>query len=273
MNAYFKLKNDPYLNESFTQNGISKLYSYPDYIKNKADGLRVRINQYPVDDLIRYTDWIANKLTSENPFDYVSDPIQPVNDLIEFKVDIKKRDKLASDVFYTERSFVYQQPTYGGTRVDFSLGLAASYFFDAPSYALAFSPSTTSQELQIVQDSKDLVAASLVGLVSMSRRQTKYIALGGSAGLGIDVLHGKVQISNFFIGPSMLFGKKDRIFFTSGASLRNIGKLKSGYNVGYNVGKVTEISSFIADKYKVGWFVALSYSLTKDAKQMIKSFK
>lgn len=272
-NAYFRLKNDPYLDGSFTGNGITKLYSYPDYIKSKADGLYARINQYPIDDIIKYTDWIANKLTSENPFNYISDPIQPVNDLIEFKIDIKKRNKMASDVFYTERSFVFQQPTFGGTRVDFSLGLAASYFFDAPTYSLAFTPDSDSQELVITEDSKDLVAGSLVGLITMSRRQTKYIAWGGSAGLGIDVLNGKIQISNFFIGPTILFGKKDRIFFTAGPALRNIGKLKSGYNVGYNVGKVTEISSFIADKYKVGWFVSLSYSLTKDAKQMIKSFR
>lgn len=104
----------------------------------------------------------------------------------------------------------------------------------------------------------------------MTNRGSKYVAFGGSAGLGIDINNGRIQMSNFFIGPTVVLGKYDRLMFTPGLALRNVGKLKSGYEVANTV--ITEsndIDTVLSDNYKLGFFVALTYNLTNNVRDKI----
>lgn len=272
-NTYASLKYEPTLANFFKTSGIDKLFAHPDHLKEKADATYNRISQLPIDIYLKQSQWIATILETEDPFIYRSIPLQPVNDLIEFKVDITKRNKLMPNAYYKEMSFVYHQPVYGGTRVDFSLGLALSYFPNTPTYETGYNNIPDSSQLSIYQTSNDMIAPSLLGLITMSHRKTRYVAYGVSAGLGIDVVNGKVQLSNFFFGPSMIFGKFDRLLLSGGGSVRNVQRLKSGYSIGSPAGQITDISSVLADKYKIGMFLSVTYSLTSNAKKMMKEFR
>jgi hypothetical protein len=70
----------------------------------------------------------------------------------------------------------------------------------------------------------------------------------------------------------MLIGKKDRIFFTLGASLKNVRELKDGY-LGLQVPAADDLTSYSRDKYRVGIFASLTYSLTRDARALIKNLR
>lgn len=278
-NLFASLKYDPELQQGLSKSGLEKLYAYPNYIKDRADELHSRIIKLPINTYLTQSEWIATKLDSEDAFIFRSVPLQPINDWFEFKVDISKKHESISKDYYIERSFYYHQPTYGGTRVDFSIGLAASYFWNTEVYDLGYvssaetPESAETSELRIYEKSGYLSAPSVLGLVTMSVRRTKYAAYGGSAGLGIDVLNGKVQLSNFFIGPTLLLGKFDRIFLSIGASVRNVQQLQSGFEENGTAGGATKISQILEDKYNVGGFVSISYSLTDNAKKMLQSLK
>ena len=143
--------------------------------------------------------------------------------------------------------------------------MAAAYYGKVSRYAIGL-------ENQLKSYEKKIISSSLIGMVTMSYRRTGYTSFGGSAGMGLDVVGGKIQISNFFIGPTILMGKKDRIFFTLGASLKNVRELKDGYE-GLKVPVADDLTSYSGDKYRVGVFASLTYSLTKDARALIKSLR
>ncbi|GAA6764658.1 hypothetical protein AAFH68_05900 [Flavobacterium sp. CGRL1] len=200
----------------------------------------------------------------------MSSPIQPIGDVVSFDVDIKAKNK-TSEKILDERKFRHQEFTRGGTRIDFGLGLAASYFKNTPVYELQVKQVDNLSQITIQQKSDELIVPSLVGLATMSRRSSTYTCLGGSAGLGIDVVNGKIQLSNFFAGPSITFGRYERLTFTTGASFRNVQQLKPGYDVGSIVTETSDdIENYLTDKYKVGFFASLTFVLTKGVKENLK---
>ncbi len=263
--SYVKLYTMNNLDLIMEKSGIDKLLSYPKFQKEKADQLNLWFAKYHPDEIIKQAFLVTTQLDNLENYTVKSDPFQPENDMIEFKINIEPRDKTKIDKNYKPRSFVYRQAIYGGTRVDFSLGLAAAYYGKVSRYEIGL-------ENQLKNYEKKLVSSSLIGMVTMSYRRTGYTSFGGSAGMGLDVVGGKIQISNFFIGPTILMGKKDRIFFTLGASLKNVRELKDGYE-GLKVPVAEDLTSYSRDKYRVGVFASLTYSLTKDARALIKSLR
>lgn len=271
--AYFRLIYTPALDSIMEPSGIAKAQAYPNFLKAKADGISKWFADYAAKDIIEQALWVASVISDSARYNFHSSPIQPENDLLQFEVKIAKRRSIHRNALYREKNFTYRQPLYGGTRVDFSLGLAASYYANAPTFEL----DTASRITKAGSDY--MVAPAVLGMITMSRRKTGYIAWGGSAGLGLDINEGKIQLSNFFIGPTMLLGKSERIFLSLGASLKDVGRLKSGYEYttaerpGTEIPPTSDLSSYMAKHYKIGFFASITYSLTKDALAMIKSLR
>lgn len=263
--SYVKLLTMNNLDLIMEKSGIDKILSYPKFQKEKADQLNIWFVKYHSDEVIKQAFLATTQLDNLENYTVESDPFQPENDMVQFKINIEPRDKTKSEKNYKHRNFTYRQAIYGGTRVDFSLGLAAAYYGNISRYEIGIDNKLTTYE-------KKFVSSSLIGMVTMSYRRTGYIAYGGSAGMGMDVVGGKVQISNFFVGPTMLMGKKERIFLTIGASLKNIRELKDGYD-GLQVPATDDLTSYSRDKYKVGVFASLTYSLTRDARALIKNLR
>lgn len=263
--VYVKLYTMNNLDLIMEKSGIDKLLSYPKFQKEKADQLYLWFAKYHSEEIIKQAFLVTTQLGNLENYTVKSDPFQPENDMVEFKINIELRDKAKISKNDKSRNFIYRQAIYGGTRVDFSLGLAAAYYGKVSRYEIGL-------ENQLKTYEKKLVSSSLIGMVTMSYRRTGYTSFGGSAGMGLDVVGGKIQISNFFIGPTILMGKKDRIFFTLGASLKNVRELKDGYE-GLKVPVADDLTSYSRDKYRVGVFASLTYSLTKDARALIKSLR
>lgn len=266
---YSNLKYNPYLSKFLNYGGITKLYAHADYIKELADQMSNEVIDMNIPIVLQKIQHLLELLEEEEAYQYVSAPIQPTQDAAIFKIKIQKKADNNSDVS-DEKSFKHTEFTYGGTRVDFSLGLAASYFKNAEVYEFGVRNDST----VLSKKSDKLIAPALVGLITMSYRRTQYFSLGASAGLGIDVVNGKVQLSNFFIGPTVLFGKYDRLFLTGGLSLRNVQQLKSGYKVDDVVTSgADDINNYLSDKYSVGGFLSLTYNLTKGVRANVKKLK
>ena len=110
-------------------------------------------------------------------------------------------------------------------------------------------------------------------MFTASYRNARHIAIGASVGLGIDATNGKLQLNNFFAGPSLIWGKQERVSLTLGGSLKSIPKLKSNYTVGQEVGNETDIVKFTREQYKFGFFISVTYNLTKGVKKQLKNVK
>jgi hypothetical protein len=268
---YKHLKYNPQLDSLLDYGGQIKLYANAEAFKLIADNMNTYATQVNFEQLLTTTAQTIIFLSQEKAYNVTSYPIQASNDVLIFNLKINKKIKNTCD-FLNNRNFTHSEFTYGGTRLDFSIGLAGSYFNATPVYELSTTAVKDSTSvIKINPKANNLTVPSLVLLTTMSYRKAGYVAFGGSAGLGVDVANGKIQLSNFFVGPSILFGKFERMMLTAGASIRNVGQLKSGYKVGGNV-TTSDLNSYISDKYKIGTFIAITYHLTKKAKSNINQF-
>lgn len=112
----------------------------------------------------------------------------------------------------------------------------------------------------------------MIAIVTITNRSTGYGAIGASAGLGVDVVSGKIQMSNFFIGPTLILGKYDRMMFTAGAALRNVGNLKGDYKINDVITQSNDVNTVLSDNYKIGFFLALTYNLTENVRSKISNY-
>lgn len=272
---YSNLKYNPYLSEYLNYGGLTKLFAQADYMKELADRIHLEVSDLNLELIFDKMRHMISLLKSTSTYEYISAPLQPKQDAIVFDIKITKKENNQAHIS-EQKSFKHTEFTRGGTRIDFSIGLSASYFSHSNTYEFGFAtdPTTNEPYTTLAQKNSSLTVPSLVGLVTMSRRRVQNAAYGVSAGLGIDVVNGKIQLSNFFMGPTILFGKYERIFVTLGPTFRNVGQLKSGYSVGDRVNQNTDsIENFLTDKYKIGWFAAITFNLTKGVKANYKKLK
>lgn len=264
--VYYKLIYTNTLDDVLEASGVAKMKAYPEYLWKKAESLNKILDTYPIQKIVGEAVAIAERLTDSNGYEIASDPIQPEGDILQFKVEVKKNDNIKREGMYIEREFFYKQPLYGGFRMDWSIGLAGSMYPNTATYTL-----DADSKIQKTDD-KHLFSPAFVGLATMSKRKTGYLAWGASGGMGLDINSGKVQISNFYAGATLLLGRKERLFITAGLSVKNVRKIRNGL-VGQKVTPSSDLSSFMLDKYKLGPFLSLSYSLTKESVNLIKTLK
>ncbi|MDX6184086.1 hypothetical protein SGQ44_18135 [Flavobacterium sp. Fl-77] len=266
--AYNKLKDVNDLTTYFDETSLKKYFDDIDLLMDNAKKIKLKGELINFEKLAQQVQRVIHLLEKNETYEYISAPIQPKNDMATFDVVIKA--KIKDIEVDNSRSFTHSVSVKGGTRIDFSIGLAASYFSNTNVYEIY----TINGQNKIGLKSKNLTVPSLVTMISMTNRTTKYGAIGGSAGLGIDTNNGKIQLSNFFIGPTLILGKYDRIMLTVGAAIRNVGKLKNGYVINDTIiTQSSDITTVLSDNYKVGFFIGLTYNLTNNVRNKISNYK
>lgn len=263
-----KINNIDGLEDYFDKSSLKKYFSEIDSAFDNAKKIKFKEELIDFEKLSNQVKRIINLLEKEETYEYISSPVQPKNDLATFEVEITAKNK---DVeVNNSRKFKHSEFVRRGTRIDFSMGLAGSYYSNAKVYEIY----TVNGQNKVGLKSENLTVPSIIAMMSMTSRSSKYLAIGGSAGLGIDINNGKIQIGNFFIGPTLILGKYDRLMFTPGVALRNVGKLKNGFKLDDTILEQTsDINSVLTDNYKLGFFVALTYNLTKNVRDKISNYK
>lgn len=267
--SYNKLKDIDELETYIDKSSLKKYFSEIDLVFDNAKKIKFKEELFDFEKLSNQVKRIINLLAKEETYEYISAPVQPKNDLVTFEVEIIAKNKDVVEVD-NSRKFEHKEFVRRGTRIDFSMGFAGSYFSNAKVYEIY----TDSIGNKVGLKRDNLTVTSIIAMMSMTSRSSKYLAIGGSAGLGIDIANGKIQIGNFFIGPTLVLGKYDRLMFTPGVALRNVGQLKKGITVDETtLDQVNTIDAVLTENYKLGFFVALTYNLTKNVRDKISKYK
>ncbi len=142
--------------------------------------------------------------------------------------------------------------TYGGLKVNASVGISFTSFFDRPQ---AYSV----RDSLIVGDDEDAflpVISSFVHFYPQSRRQ---VSVGGTFGIGLGVGGDDAGLQNFFFGPSLILGKGQRVVFSTGLMGGRVERLAQGYEVGdlYELGQTLPTKEI----YELGYFLGISFNL------------
>ncbi|MBK7869842.1 MAG: hypothetical protein IPJ74_03700 [Saprospiraceae bacterium] len=145
-------------------------------------------------------------------------------------------------------------PVAGGFKVNASIGVAFGQFFDRPESYFVRDDIIRSED----KDSFFPVVSSFFHFYGQSKGN---ISFGGAFGIGLPITGDSAgQSASFFLGPSLIIGRGERLVLNTGIMGSRVERLAQGYRVG---------DSFISDAnvvptkdvYEMGFFMGLSFNL------------
>jgi len=141
----------------------------------------------------------------------------------------------------------------GGLRISTGFGVGFSRLFEP---AQEFS----ARDNAIVADESGVVQPALSTYIHFYPGNRSGLGLAGTFGIGIPLSTANLTSLNFFLGPSLMFGRGQRIVLSGGFTAGPTQRLGKGYNVGDffdpNAGDIPTRTS-----YDLGYFLGISFNI------------
>jgi hypothetical protein len=237
-------------------------------IKFAVDELTQAINTKDLSSKLRRAKAINSVLKNNKAYEMSSSPIQPLEDYVTFEIEIKNRDDQSQYEYNDERKFTYMEYTQGGVRFDFSTGVVFDFGNQPTTYQLT--DADVNNNKQIIGTSKNDFTPTLAGMFHTSFRRNGMWAFGLTLGASLNIE--TFQLNSLFPGISLLIGKKQKFVFTTGPAFKQVETLKSNYETDtpYNEASLPSSSDLTSKQFKIGYFVGITYNLTKEQKGTFK---
>lgn len=112
----------------------------------------------------------------------------------------------------------------------------------------------------IVADNSDFVQPSLATFIHFYANNRRGPTLAGTFGLGIPLSGSNISAINFYLGPSLMIGRGQRIVISTGLLAGPVKRLAKGLHVGDefdpNGGDIP-----LQTRYELGYFVGISFNM------------
>lgn len=179
-------------------------------------------------------------------------------DQLTYEVEIQLQEEVANRLGMSEGQTFRKRSvlvsTYGGFKINASVGV---------SFVHALKPVEDYfvREGLIGSRQASQFFPSLVSFLHFYSLGKHHLSWGGSFGIGLPLWDGSQgQSPAFFLGPSVLLGKRDRLVFTAGLAGASVKRLDEGILPGDRFDAFNgEIPVF--SHYELGLFVGLSFNL------------
>ena len=181
-------------------------------------------------------------------------------DQLTYEVEVQLQEQVAQRLGMGEgqtfRKRAVMVSTYGGFKINASVGVGFVRFLEPVEEYFV-------REGLIGSRQANQFFPSLVSFLHFYTLGKRHLSWGGSFGLGLPLWDGNPgQSPAFFLGPSILLGKRDRLVFSAGLAGASVKRLDEGLQPGdrfdaYN-GEIPVFSH-----YELGMFVGLSFNLLK----------
>ncbi|MCB9082160.1 MAG: hypothetical protein H6555_10660 [Lewinellaceae bacterium] len=217
------------------------------------------VHDLPLEDLInlRYT---YEELQSNN-FTYVYRHTAD-SDKLTFTITLNPVDSLKTQGIKSRTLAPVEIKSYGGLRINTSVGLSFAQFFKRPQEFFI-------RDGIVLADNKDQFFPMVTTFAHFYGQAQKGVSVGGSFGVGIPLGSGgnnsSLQSVAFYMGPSFVFGRDQRVVFSTGLMGGKVDKLSEGYKVGdaylSSTGEPT-----VKGVYELGYFLGISFNLLPTGK-------
>ncbi len=177
--------------------------------------------------------------------------LEPEGDINKISIKLVPLDSLKSSQVPERNLSEVKVTGYGGIKVNASLGLSFAGFFDRPQdYFL--------NDGVIVGDDLDPFLPIMTSFFHFYPESRSNLSVGGTFGLGIALGGDNAGLQNYFLGPSFIFGKGQRIVLSGGLMTGKVDRLSRGLEVGDPFD-----SEFIPTKsiFELGYFLGISFNL------------
>lgn len=252
--------------------GIADLDDQMEYIYNSSDtilsNLEDNIEKFKnidIDDADIDIDPESHKLTmaqlrqvseeiKSNNFKYSFSPIQADGDEVELEISFARKNEFGDYDKY--KSLTQKIPVTGTWKISGGVGLCFGSFGKAQE-------KYTVSDNRIIADKMDEFIPVVASFAHFYKTSEKNLNLGGTFGIGLPLIGGdNIQSASFFIGPTALIGKNQRLLLSAGFMGAKTEQLSSAYNVGDSFTNAPELLPKTSS-YKVGFFVGLSFAVLR----------
>ncbi len=143
---------------------------------------------------------------------------------------------------------------FGGMRVRASVGLNFGQFFNRPQ-------SFYVRDSMLQSGDKDAFVPVMTSFVHFYAPSARSMSIAGSFGVGFPLGGGEsLQSISFFLGPSLLLGKGERIVLNAGIMGGKVERLSQGYQIG-DVYTGDAIQLPTKSVYELGYYLGVSFNL------------
>ncbi|MGD9977590.1 MAG: hypothetical protein AB7S54_06610 [Bacteroidales bacterium] len=180
-------------------------------------------------------------------------------DEIDINVQIKRKTD-SKDV----KSYSYSAYVYGGFKINFNAGFVFDFFSIDRKYS--FKP-VDSQSVSLIKDKNKFPCTPSIAIFTNAYFSQKgMVNYGLSLGLGVD----QNSNSNYYVGPSLIIGREQRLVIALGLSVSQKDVLKSRYSVGEIFLNDTKPDSedLVEKSWIPGLFFLIGFNLNTIKKQV-----
>jgi hypothetical protein len=271
--AYFLMKYNEIFNDDLFYKIATNDASYANLVKLKFDNIKTEVetiyNLVNLNELrkkLSNVEILDSVLSQKEAFMIVSDPIQPLEDYVEFKVQIKQNKELGNSIItQIPKKFTYIEYARGGVRWDFSVGTAFDFGIKNQEFEIQKISDTN---FKIIVNNSSQYTPTIAGMLHTSFRSNSMYAFGFTLGASIDFT--KLSLNSFFPGVSLLIGKREKIVFTVGPTFKKVNQIKSIYENNRELTATIPIEDITSEQFKIGWFFGMSYNLTSKQRGKFK---
>lgn len=144
---------------------------------------------------------------------------------------------------------------YGGMRVRASVGLSFGSFFNRPQSFFV-------RDSTLQSSDKDAFVPVMTSFVHFYAPSRHALSVAGSFGVGFPFGGGEnLQAISFFLGPSFMFGRSERIVLNTGLMGAKTEALSQGYQVGDYYNSSANLAP-TTSVYTLGYYVGVSFNLS-----------
>ncbi|MCA6423918.1 MAG: hypothetical protein IM568_14055 [Flavobacterium sp.] len=232
-------------------------------LKKEVERIHKVVNITELRTKLHNVELFDNVLSSDNAFTVYSDPIQPFEDYLEFKVKISQNKNLGTSVLKEQdKVFTYTEYVRQSVRWDFSVGTVFDFGIKNQEYEIKKNESTS--KYQIIENNSSEYTPTIAGLLHTSFRSNNMFAFGLSLGASIDLTN--LNLNSFFPGVSLLIGKREKVIFTVGPAFKRVNQLKAIYQTNTDYTEQLQTENVTSMQFKTGWFAGISWNLTNKQK-------
>lgn len=249
--------------------------------KNATDSTDVKINnaltliEKSYDDiegenfLLLYKDvrYLSAELRNKKNFTVTAPPVQMVDDFVNYVVTITPVNTNTLAPYTSKMEFSFDIPSNSGLEVDFSVGPTVSLGKNAKDEKYFLEPSTTTVGNSILRqrDNNNSGTPGLAAMMHFYDRAAKETAFGGLFGVGAGFQTIDDIDLSFYLGGSVLLGKKQKVMLNAGLSFLRVDRLKNKeFVVGNEYTTLNfDVNNVVEKVFKSSFFISLSYNITK----------
>lgn len=141
----------------------------------------------------------------------------------------------------------------GGFKVNASIGVAFGQLFDRPqSYFV--------RDSTIRAEDKDSFLPIIASFFHFYGQSKGNVSVGGNFGIGLPISGDSGQTASFFLGPSLIIGRGERLVLNGGLMGTRVERLAQGFEEGDRF--LSEVNNVpTKDVYEMGYYLGLSFNL------------